>query len=397
VAIVKTFGIEFKWIIEGIHMRLFRQTGFSDFDFNIGSSSEYVLVGSDHVVFSAGGILQRISITAPDKGSTGSWRIESLVEDETNVLYEGNFIQVEERFRLIKNRARDGSPANRRTTFMSLLMVSLLTAVSACALLGMTHRHDSRSQVSGQDQVDFSELVDAMKMTGMDYSHLLPSLAERSEASPEALRQAGKEPIQMVPDLKPQVDAKQGSESAAQTPGLPKYSPDLYKDDQRLPVEKPAEKAAAGNVSQAAPVSKPGTDLDTEIAAELKKLSPTEAAEVLQKISMLTPGQMKGDALASLPPNLRSLIERTNAEASAGSVPTKPAPGIVTTDEKGVPTKLIMLPPKVIDDYRTHDGISSIPENSSWQARGNPTVHIPLPGGGDIQSVSDLEKFGLKP
>lgn len=379
-------------------MRLFRQSGFSDFDFNIGSSSEYVLVGSDHVVFSTAGILQRISIAAPEKSSTGNWRIESLVDGEVNVLYEGNFIKVEERFRLLKDRARGESPANRRTSFTSLLLVSLLTAVSACALLHLTHFHQPKSPVSGQDQVDFSELVDAMKMTGMDYSHLLPSLAERSNLSPEALRQAGKEPTQVVPDVKTngQPDTKADADGSAKTPGLPKYSPDLYKDDQTLPAQKPGAQPAGDKVSQATD-TKLGTELDAEIAAELKKLSPTEASEVLRKISMLTPGQMKGDALATLPPNLRSLIERTNAEANSAPDQTKPAPGIVTTDEKGVPTKLIILPPKVIDDYRTHDGISSIPENSSWQARGNPTVHIPLPGGGDIQSVSDLEKFGLKP
>ena len=379
-------------------MRLFRQTGFSDFDFNIGSSGEYVLVGSDHVVFSAAGILQRISIAAPDKGSTELWRIESLVEGEISVLYEGNYVQVEERFRLIKGRARGEGSANRRTTFTSLLMISLLTAVSMCALLHLAHDKRPKSPVSGRDQVDFSELVDAMKMSGMDYSHLLPSLAERSNLSPEALSQAGKEPTQLVPDVRPpaQVEPEQTTNRSAQPPGLPKYSPDLYKEDQTLPVHKPAEQPADGKVSQS-PETKLGTELGAEIAEELKKLSPTEASEVLRKISMLTPGQMKGDALVSLPPNLRSLIERTNAEATSTLDQSKPAPGIVTTDEKGVPTKLIMLPPKVIDDYRTHDGISSIPENSSWQARGNPTVHIPLPGGGDIQSVSDLEKFGLKP
>lgn len=379
-------------------MRLFRQSGFSDFDFNIGSSSEYVLVGSDHVIFSTGGILQRISIATPDKGSSGNWRIESLTEGEVNILYEGNFIQVEERFRLIKDRARGEAPANRRTTFTSLLLVSLLTAVSACALLHLTHAHQPKSQVLGQDQVDFGELVDAMKMSEMDYSQLLPSLADRSNLSPEALQQVGKEPTRAMPDVKPkaQAETQPATVASAQDAGLPKYSPDLYKDDQTLPPKKSAEQAAGDKVGQSTD-TKLGKELDAEIAAELKKLSPTEAAEVLRKISMLTPGQMKGDALATLPPNLRRLIERTNSEANSAPDQAKPAPGISTTDEKGVPTKLIMLPPKVIDDYRTHDGISSIPENSSWQARGNPTVHIPLPGGGDIQSVSDLEKFGLKP
>lgn len=373
-------------------MGFLRHTGFSDFDFNIGSGTEYVLVGGDYLVFSAAGIIQRVSLAAPEKGSPANWRIESLIEGEVNVLYEGSFTQVEERFRLIKDRARRDAPGNQRTSFKSLLLVSLLVAVSVCALLGPSHRYEPRSPVSGQDQIDFSELVDAMKMTGMDYSHLLPSLAERSEMSPEALRQGGKEPItQVVPDLKPQGEGKQGEEAASPTTGLPKYSPDLYKEDQTLPVEKPTEKASVG-INQGA-ASKPA-DLNAEIEAELKKLSPEQASEVLRKISMLTPGQMKGEALASLPANLRNLIERTNAEASQAP---KQTPGIETTDEKGVPTKLIILPPKVIDNYRTHDGISSIPENSSWQARGNPTVHIPLPGGGDIQSVSDLEKFGLKP
>lgn len=373
-------------------MGLLRQTSFSDFDFNIGSGTEYVLVGGDYLVFSAAGIIQRVSLAAPEKGSSANWRIESLIEGEVNVLYEGNFTQVEERFRLIKDRARLGAPG-QRTSFKSLLLVSLLTAVSACALLTPSHRYEPRLPISGQDQIDFSELVDAMKMTGMDYTHLLPSLAERSEMPPEALRQGGKEAnTQTVPDLKTQGGDKPGEEAATPTTGLPKYSPDLYKGDQTLPVEKPTEKTSAGNINQA-PGSKQA-DLNAEIEAELKKLSPAEASEVLRKISMLTPGQMKGEALASLPANLRSLIERTNVEASKAS---EPVPGIETTDEKGVPTKLIILPPKVIDNYRTHDGIASIPENSSWQARGNPTVHIPLPGGGDIQSVSDLEKFGLKP
>jgi hypothetical protein len=393
VVIVKSFELQFLWIIKGFHMGLLRQTSFSDFDFNIGNGTEYILVGGDYLVFSAAGIIQRVSLSAPDKGSSTSWRIESVIEGEVNVLYEGSFTQVEERFRLIKDRARRGAPASDRTSFKSLLLVSLLTVVSACALLGQTHRYEPKLPVSGQDQIDFSELVDAMKMTGMDYSRLLPPLAERSMMTPEAIRQENRESItQVVPDLKPQGGDKSGEAAASAPTGLQKYSPELYKADQTLPIDKPIEKPSTDNVSQT-PASQPGA-LNGEIEAELKKLSPEQASDVLRKISMLTPGQMKGDALASLPASLRGLIEKTNAEASHVSNPT---PGIETTNEQGVPTKMIILPPKVIDDYRTHDGISSIPENTSWQARGNPKVHIPLPGGGDIQSVSDLEKFGLKP
>lgn len=374
-------------------MGILRQTKFSDFDFNIGSGTEYIVVGGDYLVFSASGILQRVSLVSPEKGAPNTWRIESQVEGEDYLLYEGTYTQADERFRLIKDRARRAPFGGQRTSFKSLLLVSLLTAVSACALVGLSNRQELRTSVSGNDQIDFSELVDAMKMSGMDYSHLLPSLADRSEMPPAALRQASREAItQVVPDLKPQGQDKLGGETAEATTGLPKYSPGLYNDDQRLPVSK-ADEAASTDTNSSVPVSEPAA-LSEEIKAELNKLSPDQASEALRKISMLTPGQMKGDALASLPDSLRELIEKTAMDESQE---TRPTPGIDTTDEQGVPTKLIILPPKVIDDYRTHDGISSIPENSSWQARGNPTVHLPLPGGGDIQTVSDLEKFGLKP
>jgi hypothetical protein len=88
------------------------------------------------------------------------------------------------------------------------------------------------------------------------------------------------------------------------------------------------------------------------------------------------------------------LLDQVQADADASDEPgTAPKDNV----QDGVPTKLIMLPEQVIDGYRGHDGIASLPENSSWQARGNPAVHIPLPGGGDIKSVEDLKAFGVQP
>lgn len=380
-------------------MNLFHQSRFADFDFNVGNGAEYIVVGGDYLVFSSAGIIQRISLVAPEKGSLDFWRIESLVEDEVTILYQGTFSQVEERFKLVKDRSRHRRECISLTSFKALLVVSLLTAVAACALVTFGQRHDLRVPVSSQDQIDFSKLVDAMKLSGTDYGQLLPSLAQRSEMSPEALRGQTPGTQQVVPELRPQSEEAVASKGPGN--GLPKYSPDMYKEDHTLPVavEKPSVSAPeAKQDKQVSEKNSSSTALENELAnelqSELKKLSPDQAADVLRKVSMLTPGQLTGEALASLPPNIRTIIEKVNADNGRGSQTT---PGITTADEKGVPTKIIMLPPSVVDNYRTHDGIASIPENSSWQARGNPVVHLPLPGGGDIQNVTDLERFGLKP
>jgi hypothetical protein len=395
VASVKSFKIQFLWITKGIHMSLFRQKHFPDFDFNVGTGAEYIVVGGDYLVFSSSGILQRISLVSPEKDGAGSWRIESLVVGDVNLLYQGTFTQVEERFKLIKGRARGRRSSSSSTSFRALLIASLLAAVSVCGLLHVGQRHDPRVQVSSQDQIDFSELVDAMKLSGMDYGQLLPTLTQRAEMTPEALRGVPPTAQQVVPEVKTQVERAPETETAGN--GLPKYSPDLYKEPQTLPVAaSPSEKTEpTAEPEKIEAEQRPVNDAaQSNVAAELKqelaKLSPDEAAEVLRKVSMLTPGQMTGDALASFPPNLRVLIEQANSGETNEA-------GILTTDESGVPIKVIMLPGSVIDKFRTHDGISSIPENTSWQARGNPTVHLPLPGGGDIQNVTDLEKFGLKP
>lgn len=140
------------------------------------------------------------------------------------------------------------------------------------------------------------------------------------------------------------------------------------------------------------------------VAGNLKDMTPEQAADALRKISMLSPEQLNGQSLDGLPPAIQALIKGATVENADVKGNTndkanekKATPGQLTTDEQGVPTKIIILPQPVIDQFRSEDGIASIPENQSWQAKGNPTVRLPLPGGGDIKSVEDLKKFGFAP
>lgn len=209
----------------------------------------------------------------------------------------------------------------------------------------------------------------------------------------------------------PQTGSEAAGDGGGNMLGVPTYQNNLYDGKQltEAPVGSPDDRQATspeGNQVERSDDVKAKTKLEADEVSNLKEqvssrlkqsgLTKEEAEKALRDISMLSPSQLSRASLDSLPPNVRQLVlDQMDRNTASDKSDTQS----VEKDnvEEGVPTKIIMLPEQVIDSYRGHDGIASIPENSSWQARGNPAVSIPPPGGGDIKTVEDLKAFGMKP
>lgn len=146
-------------------------------------------------------------------------------------------------------------------------------------------------------------------------------------------------------------------------------SPAATSSDKAVPDEK-VQKLSAGLVSKGMSEAKA-----VEVAAQLEQLSALGGKDGI------TP-----EMLAQLPHEVAQLLKENGLLANM----EKPV------REAGVPYAIIRLPEAVIDSYRGKDGIAAIPLNDSYAALGN-KVSIPLPGGGDIKGVEDLEAFGFKP
>ncbi len=310
-------------------------------------------------------------------------------------------------------------------------------------------RDKSGGQPTPEQLLKFMQL---MTKGNPDYRALMPLANGTPATNDGSLQRQLPMSIETTPKAKTPDDLKKSEPpvTLGNALGLPSYSPSLYKDaapadatreakpaPAQLPEKAPqinseAPKAEPTNASASDKVSdavstvpnlkdKPQDEnaaLKNSIKDSLKGMSAEQAADALRKISMLSPEQLKGQSLENLPPEIQALIRNAaSAQPMAEKPPTatdqdntsaketdkqpekaaSTAPGELSTNENGVPTRLIILPQPVIDQLRTDDGIASIPENQSWQARGNPTVHLPLPGGGDIKTVEDLKKFGFQP
>jgi hypothetical protein len=107
----------------------------------------------------------------------------------------------------------------------------------------------------------------------------------------------------------------------------------------------------------------------------------------------------KGDAEAKL-----QALKKINAELAAGKkvddallryLPDDVAARIRALQE--TKSEDLFVPRNIVNQSRASDpyGIPNVPERASWTALTKPS--IPMPGGGDIKSPSDMESFGFQP
>jgi hypothetical protein len=378
-----------------------RRTASTDaFDFQPGTGFDFAYSSRDKITFAASGLETTIRI-----GTRGDlFTLISQIGEQEAELTAGTYKEVGEHLDLIRRRVFPTRPKGlvlSKPVIGSVILA--LVAAALCSTLLTSHlqvRRDAQ-QTAASQQVSPEELQ---------------NLREYLMQSPVG---AGK-----LPNLNTVPASTDGAPVAdgANMLGVPSYQQKLYEDAPAKP------EAAQPIVPPAPPISTPATvpaaKVDPKIPADVKaqvttptptaaqdeaevsalkekvterlkgsNLSKAQAEKALNEISMLTPQQLTGASLDSLPPEVRQmLLDQVQADAS-DELGTAPKDNV----QDGIPTKLIMLPEQVIDGYRGHDGIASLPENSSWQARGNPAVHIPLPGGGDIKSVEDLKAFGVQP
>jgi hypothetical protein len=366
------------------------------FDFQPGTGFDFAYSSRDKITFAASGLETVIRISTRGDMFT---LISQIGEQETE-LTAGTYKEVGEHLEIIRQRV---FPPRKKGLVLSKPAISSVVLALAAAALYSTlltshvrFRSDAQP-VAASQQVSPEDLQNLRE-------YLMSGMA------------AGKLPnLNTVPGSKTVEGAPVAD--GANILGVPSYQPKLYDDGQAKPEaaasaapvatpvppttgepksdQKPKPEAKSTAPSSAAKDAAEVSALRDKVTESLKgsNLSKAQAEKALNEISMLTPQQLSGASLDSLPPEVRQmLLDQVQADAKVDA-------GSETKDnvQDGVPTKIIMLPEQVIDGYRGHDGIASLPENSSWQARGNPAVHIPLPGGGDIKSVEDLKAFGVEP
>jgi hypothetical protein len=374
------------------------------FDFQPGTGFDFAYSSRDKITFAASGLETVIRVSTRGDLFT---LISQIGEQETE-LTAGTYKEVGEHLELIRKRV---FPPRPRGIVLSKLTLSV-SFIALAAVLFCT--------VVTERQAFLANIAQRTAASQQVSPEELQNLREYLMQSPVG---AGKLPnLNTVPRAK----ATDGAPVAdgANMLGVPSYQQKLYEDapakpEATQPIVPPAPADSTPVTVPAVKVDpKPPADVKAEVTtpnptaaqdeaevSALKEkvterlkgsnLSKAQAEKALNEISMLTPQQLTGASLDSLPPEVRQmLLDQVQADADASDeLGTAPKDNV----QDGVPTKLIMLPEQVIDGYRGHDGIASLPENSSWQARGNPAVHIPLPGGGDIKSVEDLKAFGVQP
>ncbi len=359
------------------------------FDFQPGQGFDFAYLNSDKVTFAAGGLETVVRIST--RGDL--FTIVSQVGDEQTELFAGTYDEVGAHFQTIRERVFPKKrPPSNAGRWKLLVGASVLTM--AAILLGMSISTTLRVDSEPRPALAPAMSPDDMRMLR---EYLMGPLA------------AGKLPNH---------NGSSQAQATDQTPvhdggnmlGVPSYQPDLYKDQKPgvpvstsaaapdpvksdIKIESGAKPDESGRAAEPVKAEDVG-GLKEKVSAALKesKLTKEQAEKALNEISMLTPEQMQGASLDNLPPEVRQMVlDQVQTDAQS-----KPDPQ-TDNQQGGIPTKIIMLPEQVIDGYRGHDGIASLPENSSWQARGNPAVRLPLPGGGDIKTVDDLKAFGVQP
>ena len=145
-------------------------------------------------------------------------------------------------------------------------------------------------------------------------------------------------------------------------------------DEGGLPIE-PNDPVEASDL----PVTVPGQEpFDVAVAA-------AEVEAIQSALSRLRRGEMvPSDIVERLPHDVASSLKEL------GAIPT---PEETATLEGRT---LVRLPASVRRSYVDEFGLPTVPAADTWTSLGG-GLRIPLPGGGDISSVEDLEVFGLEP
>jgi hypothetical protein len=377
----------------------------ASFDFQPGRGYDFAYLNQDQINFVISGMQTRLRIST--RGDL--FTIVSETNEDEFELCSGTYDQIGERFRLITERVFPSGRSKDRLRSRRLLL-GISAAAMLVFLFGASYL--VHPIINGTD----SPIV-AGHDASLDDLRMLREFLLNREAAADAAGKLANLGVQSPGQPTTGAPVTDGNNAL----GVPGYRADLYNDDkpvQTSPVAKTPNSqvvtatplgstAAPAAVTQPVPVqseAKPAeapastgdvAALKDKVTSQLKNsnLTKEQAEKALREISMLTPAQLKGASLDNLPPEVRQML--LDEMQQDGNANDQAAPKDTVQD--GVPTKLIMLPEQVIDTYRGHDGIASLPENSSWQARGNPAVRLPLPGGGDIKSVEDLKAFGVQP
>jgi hypothetical protein len=150
-------------------------------------------------------------------------------------------------------------------------------------------------------------------------------------------------------------------------------------------------------------------DTETDEASGQKKaVLSSEEQSAIKKSADAAVQKMLGDGMK--PDDVRKLLLNLQALQAGGSdqltpdmLKAMPEEVAALLTDKGMDIdpkaqgEINILPTEIVDRYRGKDGIATIPENYSWYARTGGPVTIPLPGGGDIKKPEDLKEFGFQP
>lgn len=158
--------------------------------------------------------------------------------------------------------------------------------------------------------------------------------------------------------------------------------------------EEPEERAIAGTGEEAAAIAEEAISA-ADGSDEDEAIDPLEAA-VMAAIE-------KGDN----PQRLLSRLSHLRAAMASGqqvtasmleglpeSIVEEFSQSIAVAEDEEDQERLVSLPQNMIP--RDRYGIPSLPQENTWVYYGGRII-LPLPGGGTIASVSDIEEFGLEP
>lgn len=125
----------------------------------------------------------------------------------------------------------------------------------------------------------------------------------------------------------------------------------------------------------------------------------------LSTLSQIDPKNVSASMLKDLPPEIvgelvkKGLISSVDGKIMSTTLNIKSDDQNNTNtnvDENPEDIKVITLPDDMMKKYVSNYGIYTIPQTDIWALNGG-VISLPLPGGGDIRTVDDFKKFGLKP
>lgn len=108
-------------------------------------------------------------------------------------------------------------------------------------------------------------------------------------------------------------------------------------------------------------------------------------------VDMLQSGQkLSAEFVAQLPPDVAATLR----DKGVVLTPEEAAAAANATGATENQIAIVRIPAPVLDARRNADGIADIPEANSWSNFGL-GVNLPLPGGGEVRSPADMERFGM--